>query len=90
MLRRALFCVFWFGVFWIALLIIGGGLAGVHLAGTAPTEDVSVQPGFQRDYQAGVVEGVRFRERYGTWVLAGAAGLALAGTFTQILPGTKR
>jgi|GEM_PF-4234613 len=85
-----LFCLFWFGIFWVALLIIGGGIAGAHVAGPAPLADTSVQQGIRYGYQAGVVEGVQFRERYGTWVMLGAAVLALAGMFAQILPGTKR
>jgi hypothetical protein len=89
MLRRALFGLFWFGVLWMALAVIGGGiadsLAPAHSSATAS----QVQGGEPRKPGSG--EAARgFHARYGTIVLASAALLALGGTLAGILPGTKR
>jgi hypothetical protein len=88
-LRRAAFGFFWFGVFWIALLTIAGGISGATTA-KIPSRQTSVQPGSQHSPQPDVAAGVEFRERHGTWIIIGAAALATIGTVTGVLPGTRR
>jgi hypothetical protein len=90
MIRRSLFCLLWFVVFWIGMMTIGAGLAGATAGGKTAEPNASFGQGFDQGYQAGVVAGIEFRQRYGTWIFAGAAALAVAGTLGQVLPGTKR
>jgi hypothetical protein len=88
MLRRALFGLFWFGVLWMALAVIGGGIADslAPAHGSATASQVQGQP-----RKPGSGEAARsFHSKYGTIVLASAALLALGGTLAGILPGTKR
>jgi hypothetical protein len=90
MIRRLLFGIFWFGLFSVALLVAGGGIAGAMAGGQNSDSSQSFHDGFDQGYQVGVVAGARFRERYGRHVLIVAALLAIGGTATGILPGTKR
>jgi hypothetical protein len=90
MLRRSLFCLFWFAIFWVALMTVGAGIAGSYAGSHASQKDTNFQQGFVHGYQAGAVAGARFRQQYGLWIVAGAAVLAVAGTVSQVLPGTKR
>jgi hypothetical protein len=88
-LRRLAFGCFWCGVFWIALLTIGGGIAA-SMASQPATTQTAIRPGEGVSRPVDVAAGVEFRERYGWHVALGAVLLAAAGTFTGILPGTRR
>jgi hypothetical protein len=87
-LRRLVFGLFWFGVFWIAILIIGGGIAASTADAPPPPPGASYQKGFvhHRETRA----GIEFRDQYGYWVIGVAAVLAAACTAAGILPGTRR
>lgn len=87
--RRLVFGCFWGAIFWLALLIMGGGIAGSLVdQSTAPQTTLRAGEGISRPVD--VAAGVRFRERYGWHVIAGAVVLAAAGTLSGILPGTRR
>lgn len=91
MIRRVLFGIFWFGVFTLALLTIGGGIAGASASGEVSAQtQAGARPGFSEGYQVGVAAGAEFRERYGRLVVASAAVLAAAGSFVGLLPGTRK
>ncbi|MGB8168684.1 MAG: hypothetical protein WCF18_14400 [Chthoniobacteraceae bacterium] len=90
MIRRILFGLLWFVVFWIGTLTLGGGIAGAIAGGQSSDDAQTFGQGFDHGYQAGVVAGMRFRRQFGPWILAGAATLAVAGTAAGFLPGTKK
>jgi len=89
-LRRLVFGLFWFGVFWVALIVIGGGIAGAMAGAKSAPPGGNFEQGYESGQRAGSAAGIQFRQRHGTWVCAGAAVLAAAGSVTGVLPGTRR
>lgn len=90
MLRRLGFGCFWFAVFWVGLSVICGGVAGSIAGSKGPAPGAGFKQGYSQGYEAGLVAGAEFRERYGHYVIIGAALLAAAGTLAGVLPGTRR
>lgn len=89
-LRRLTFGCFWFAVFWVALNVIGGGIA-TSIAGTRPPPDAaSVKKNYSYAPEIDPSASAEFRERYGFYVILGAVGLAAVGTVAGVLPGTRR
>jgi hypothetical protein len=89
-LRVLLFGLFWFGILWMALMVIGGGIASSASKGPHAPPGASVQHSSESGERLGYAAGADFNDRYRLWVIAGAAVLASAGTLTGILPGTRR
>lgn len=89
LVRRMAFGLFWFGVFWVALLVVGTGIAGA-VAGEGPPPNASFSQGPDRGHPAESVAGRQFQERYGRWVVVVAAMAAASCTVAGILPGTRR
>ena len=88
-MRRALFGIFWFGVFWVALMAVGGGISASMVAGPPPA-GVTASQGHKHAIEAGSKAGVEFQEKYGRWVMVSAAVLAAACTLGGVLPGTRK
>lgn len=89
-LRRVAFGCFWFAAFWVALNVIGGGIA-TSIAGTRPPPDTaSVKKNYSHAPEIDPSASAEFRERYGFYVILGAVALATAGTLAGVLPGTRR
>lgn len=89
-MRRVLFGIFWFGVIWVALMVVGGGIAGSIAGASAVKPGEYVAEGDRLGQVAGSEAGAEFAEKYGTHVLIAAAALAALGTGTGKLPGTRR
>lgn len=89
LVRRLAFGCFWSGVFWIALLTIGQGIAGSMAGGRSAPASGTVQQGHGEAVR-GLEAGIPFRERYGLHVVVASVALAAAGTVTGLLPGTRR
>lgn len=88
-MRRILFGLFWFGVLWLAIMVVGGGIAGATRVTVPPPPGEGVREGERRRYDPGG-EGVgEFRDRYGTLAVGIAAVLAVLGTCSGVLPGTR-
>jgi hypothetical protein len=66
--RRFVFCAFWFAVLWLALSVIGAGVMSSHRGTPAPTPDVPQAAAIDRETAAD------FRSRYG-WIAAGGAAI---------------
>ena len=89
-LRRLVFGCFWFAVFWVALSVIGGGIA-TSIASTRPPPDTaSVKKNYSHAPELDPAAAAEFRERHGLYVILGAVALATAGTLAGVLPGTRR
>jgi hypothetical protein len=88
--RVLLFGLFWFGILWMALIVICGGIASSASKSTPAPTGATVQHGPDSAERVGHAAGADFNERYGPWIMTGAAVLAAAGTLTGILPGTRR
>jgi len=92
-MRRVLFGIVWFVVFYIGgNAIVAGIVVGFSVGESAsqyspPPKDVS--EGVAVGYKAGVPAGEAFARKYGTFFLLGALVLSVAGTAAGILPGTK-
>ena len=91
MLRRIAFGIFWFGIFWMAFLVVGGGISG-SLASSSdrPTPGAVVKKSDGTSQPPGMNVDTHFHERFGTWVIVGAAALSLVCTVAGVLPGTRR
>lgn len=90
MIRRLLFGTFWFVIFSLALLVIGGGIAGAIASSETPATGEGFRAGYSRGYETGAAAGIEFRERYGWVVLTIAGLLAAGGSIAGILPGTRK
>ena len=90
MIRRVLFGTVWFVVLTLSTLVVGAGIAG-GVAGAGSAEPTaSFREGFDDGYQVGALAGAEFRARYRWPIFVVSAVLAIAGTATGFLPGTKR
>jgi hypothetical protein len=81
-MKRVLMGIVWFIVLYLGVLIIGGAIVGA-LAGAG-------QPNPQQAAQAGRLAGNDFGQTYGALILIGSLLVAIAGSVTGILPGTKK
>jgi Na+(H+)/acetate symporter ActP len=88
-MRRALFGLFWFGVLWMATIIVGAGVTGAMRAPAPAPAGETFRGGPPRPADP-TGEGIgEFRERHGTVAVAVAAALAALGSFSGVLPGTR-
>ncbi len=81
-MKRILLGCVWFVVIYLVVSAIGGGIVGA-MAGSGTG-------GFEEGYGAGSQAGQEFGEKWGTLILVGSLLIAIAGTATGILPGTKK
>ena len=81
-MKRFMFGVVWFVVFWRGPSVI----CGVIVGGSAGAGTSNAQEG----YDAGRAAGQEFGRKYGALILLGSLGLSILGTATGILPGTKK
>lgn len=96
-MRRVLFGLLWFIVFWFGTLVLGGAVVGA-IAGSRAAQMQSpsgsfreqFDKGYEAGHQAGRGAGEQFGRQYGTYVLIGALIITVTGTALGILPGTKR
>jgi hypothetical protein len=88
-MKRVLFGVLWFLVFWFGSLMVLGGAIG-FMAAQHPQADGAPAQNFQQGYDQGYQAGQRMGRKYGWIPLLAALLLAVAGTATGKLPGTGR
>jgi UPF0716 family protein affecting phage T7 exclusion len=79
MIKKIIFGIIWFVVIFVLSYSIGG-IVYMKAAGVATTGG----------FQAGLEAGRAFREAYRIYFFIGSLILAVIGTVTGILPGTKR
>ncbi|MFG6413142.1 hypothetical protein ACG02S_04445 [Roseateles sp. DC23W] len=87
-MKRTIFGIVWFVVFWFGSVIIGGAIAG-GIAG-AQVKPSSLSEGFDLGKEAGHTAGAEFAQKYSSHLLIGALILAIGGTALGVLPGTKK
>ena len=81
-MKRIVFGVVWFVVFWLGTSMICGGIIGAQ-AGAGTTN-------YQDGYAAGQAAGQEFGRKYGLLIILGSLGLSVLGTVKGFLPGTKK
>jgi hypothetical protein len=92
-MKRIIFGIIWFIVFWFGTLIIGSiiyGLAGhgselVNQSMNAANSDEAYDAGNKIGHAA----GLEFSQKYGRIIRFSSLLLAVAGALTGVLPGTK-
>jgi len=89
-MKRVLFGIMWFLVFWIGTLGICGAVIGSTAASNSPTPPQNFSQGFTAGYATGHAAGYEFGRKYGGLILLGSLGVSILGTAFGILPGTGR
>jgi len=81
-MRKLLFCLFWFAL----LAVVALAASGIFVAfnGCPETEEFSV------GYDCGKMASERFMAKYRLPIVVGALLLSTAGTFSGVLPGTRK
>ena len=79
MLKKIFFGIIWFVVIYFGICFIVGGIAG-FVAGAENPENAS---------QAGAAAGAAAVQKYLLFIFLGSIGAVIAGTVTEVLPGTK-
>jgi hypothetical protein len=80
-MKRIVFGVVWFLVLFFGILFVGSAVVG-GIAG-------SRTQGQQQGAIVGERAGRAFGEKYGTMILLGSLLIAVAGSATGVLPGTR-
>ena len=80
-MKRVVCGVVWFLVLWFGILLLGSALVG-GIAG-------SKTPSGQQGAVVGERAGRAFGAKYGTLILLGSLLIAVAGSATGVLPGTR-
>ena len=89
-MRKVLMGVVWFLILWFGTLTIGGAIAGSFRAAKIDLEGKTVSDIKKETNSAGLQAGTEFGVRYGGLVFLGSILIAIIGTATGVLPGTKR
>jgi hypothetical protein len=89
--KKVAFGIIWFVVLWIGASAICGGIVGGLASQSPPAVQgaKTFSEGAAQGYQAGHAAGEEFGRRYGSLILIGALVVAVVGSATGILPGTK-
>ena len=91
-MRKVLFGIVWFLVFWLGSLIVAGaivgGLAGHQASVAHPASTVS--QGYDQGYAAGHAAGRALSKKYGSLFWIGSLIFAVGGSALGVLPGTQR
>lgn len=87
-MKRYVFGVIWFIVFSFGGLFLGGAIVG-GIAG-AQVEAGGISEAAAKGHQAGHAAGAEFGRKYSGLIFLGALVLAVAGTATGVLPGTRK
>ena len=87
-MKRFVFGVVWFVVFWFGGLVLGGSIAGA-IAGSQ-VKASSMSDGYAKGQRVGEEAGAAFGQKFGVAIFIGALVLSIGGTAIGLLPGTKK
>jgi hypothetical protein len=91
-MKRIIFGIVWFIVFWFGTLIIGGMTFSASHGSELLNQSMNAanpSEAYDAGYKIGHAAGAEFGKKYGRALLFGSLFLAVAGTITGVLPGTK-